>query len=168
MNTSAAAKKLGVSPKTVQRWIKQLDLRIERNDLGHYMFSEQDINLLQNIHEQIQNGVAIKDLTIPEQAKHEDPDIHTSTSGNGHDHERLWAKLKSLELMMYQKADDVVSYQLLQHRQEMEELQARIEELEARIVALEKEKRDEKTVSFEPTGKKRMFRRGFISSIFGL
>ena len=39
MNTNMVASELGVSAKTVQRWVKQLNLPAERNELGHYSFT---------------------------------------------------------------------------------------------------------------------------------
>lgn len=166
MNTQTVARKIGVSPKTIQRWIKQLDLPIERNDLGHYIFSDQDVDLFNHIHEQIQNGVAIKEINVPNELTKETIQ-ESSTSLQPESNDRLWSKIKALELMLYQKADDVVSYQLLQHRKEMEELQNRIEQLELRIAELEQEKSVESFVPLEPARKKRPLRRGIISSFFG-
>ncbi|MCL6573756.1 MAG: helix-turn-helix domain-containing protein, partial [Bacillus sp. (in: Bacteria)] len=39
MNTSEVAKLLGVSSSTVQRWVKQLRLPMEKNDRFHYHFN---------------------------------------------------------------------------------------------------------------------------------
>ena len=50
MNTSEVAKLLGVSSSTIQRWVKQLELPMERNERGHYHFNQEDIDLLKNIH----------------------------------------------------------------------------------------------------------------------
>lgn len=44
MNTNMVASELGVSAKTVQRWVKQLNLPAERNELGHYSFTTEDVN----------------------------------------------------------------------------------------------------------------------------
>ncbi|WP_243387101.1 MerR family transcriptional regulator [Bacillus kexueae] len=169
MNTSTVAQKVGVSPKTVQRWIKQLDIPIERNELGHYQFSSQDVELLIQVHEQIQNGVAIKDLQLPAQPSQTKEEVAPTkdSSNNSYNNDRLLAKIKALELMVYQKADDVVSYQLLQHRKEMEELQNKVEELEAKIKKLESEKKEDPFANLEPAPKKRTIRRGWINSLFG-
>jgi chromosome-anchoring protein RacA len=45
MNTSEVAKLLGVSTSTIQRWVKQLELPMERNERGHYHFSSEDIEI---------------------------------------------------------------------------------------------------------------------------
>jgi len=169
MNSTAVAKKIGVSPKTVQRWIKQLKIPMERNELGHYIFTEEDVQLLQFIHEQIQKGVPIKEISLEIPVK-EKKDVKKS-SILPDETDKIWSKIKEMELMIYQKADDVVSYQLLQHRKEMEELQNRVTQLEEMIKELEKSKvQNEKVVSFdtEKIKKPRPLRKGLISSIFGL
>lgn len=170
MNTTTVAKKIGVSPKTVQRWIKQLKIPMERNELGHYIFTEEDIQLLQFIHEQILKGVPIKDLSHKVPVKKEKSEAKI-TSISTDQTNKIWSKIKEMELMIYQKADDVVSYQLLQHRKEMEELQNRVTQLEETIKELEKKQvQKEKVVSFESEKikKPRPLRKGLISSIFGL
>lgn len=63
MNTSEVAKLLGVSPSTVQRWVKQLGLPMEKNERGHYYFNDVDIDQLKEIHEQLQSGTLIQDIT---------------------------------------------------------------------------------------------------------
>ena len=44
LNTKSVAEMLGISTRTVQRWVKQLNLNMERNDLGHFIFTEENIN----------------------------------------------------------------------------------------------------------------------------
>jgi chromosome-anchoring protein RacA len=51
--------------------------------------------------------------------------------------EKVLLKISELEQRLNGKADDVVSYQLLQHRREIEEFQKEIERLNKRIEALE-------------------------------
>ncbi|MDV7764418.1 MerR family transcriptional regulator, partial [Peribacillus sp. CSMR9] len=41
MNTSAVARLLNVSHSTIQRWVTQLNMEVERNQLGHYQFSDE-------------------------------------------------------------------------------------------------------------------------------
>lgn len=64
MNTSDAAKKLGVSTKTVQRWVKHLQLPASRNELGHYFFTDDDIAVLEDVKEQLKNGTPMQDVTV--------------------------------------------------------------------------------------------------------
>lgn len=49
MNTNMVASELGVSAKTVQRWVKQLNLPAERNELGHYSFTAEDVKVLKSV-----------------------------------------------------------------------------------------------------------------------
>ncbi|MDQ0162627.1 MerR family transcriptional regulator [Aeribacillus alveayuensis] len=169
MNTTTAAKKIGVSPKTVQRWVKQLKLPMVRNELGHYIFAEEDIELLKDIHKQIQNGVSMKDLTVnvPMKKEHGNENLKRFSSD---DTEKIWSKLQELEFMVNQKADDVVSYQLLQHRQEMEELQKRIEQLEMKIMKSEQQKPKQEENVYVLDEKRKQSpkppRKSLISSIF--
>ena len=51
--------------------------------------------------------------------------------------EVLEDKISLLETSLYQKADSVVSYQLLQHRREIEELQEQVSYLTGRLSDLE-------------------------------
>lgn len=136
MNTSAAAKLLGVSPSTIQRWVKQLGLRTERNELGHYLFSEEDINLLKKVQDQLNQGIILQDVTVNGK-KTRKGTVQGETAEPAM--EKIYLKISELEQRLNGKADDVVSYQLLQHRSEIEELQKenarllkRIEFLEAR------------------------------------
>ena len=56
MNTKAVAKLLGTSVSTIQRWVKQLNIEMERNELGHFIFSEENIELLKEVKQQLQQG----------------------------------------------------------------------------------------------------------------
>ena len=76
-------------------------------------------------------------------------------------------RLDRMEEQMQDKANDVVTYQLLQHRREMEEMLERIQKLEA---ALTKEEPIYITPDSKPTyeREKKPKRRKMIFSIFGL
>jgi chromosome-anchoring protein RacA len=128
MNTSEAAKLLGVSASTIQRWIKQLDLPMERNERGHYYFNQEDIILLKNIKDQVQNGVLLQDIAPPQTEKKIRKGT-VKTPENDNTYELLAAKVRELELSMNAKADSVASYQLLQHRSEIEELTTQVADL---------------------------------------
>ncbi|SFA87337.1 MULTISPECIES: MerR family transcriptional regulator [unclassified Bacillus (in: firmicutes)] len=136
MNTNQVAELLGVSSSTVKRWVKQLGLQMERNERGHYSFTNDDLETLKKIHEQIQNGAILQEITeIPVKKKRvavvkrssSVPMIDTTIIG----------KLNELETRINQKADSVASYQLLQHRSDIEELQAQVEMLTAKLEILE-------------------------------
>ncbi|RDU35741.1 chromosome segregation protein [Neobacillus piezotolerans] len=129
MNSSEVAKLLGVSTSTVQRWVKQLNLPMERNERGHYTFNEEDIALLENIRDQIQKGALLQDVApvaVKESRK------GTVKVAEMHpDMEKVLLMFADLERRMDGKADSVAAYQLLQHRKEIEELQAQVAALAA-------------------------------------
>lgn len=137
MNTSTVSKLLGVSSSTIKRWIKHLELNMERNDQGHYLFSDEDIELLKNIQEQLCNGLLLQDIEVSEGKIRKGTkkiQEHSSETGN----EKLLAKVEEIEKRLDNKADGVTSYQLLQHRREIEELQQEVKMLHERLNALEK------------------------------
>jgi chromosome-anchoring protein RacA len=168
MNTNAVAKLLGVSQSTVQRWVKQLNLKMERNDLGHYVFTDEDIELLKQVHEQLKNGALLQDLAIT--AKKARKGI-AKTSDSSYVNEELFNKIKDLERKLDDKADSVVSYQLLQHRREIEELQNEIKRLHEHIELLEEnqseKKKSENLLVFDQAGQKKKQRKKLISMLFG-
>ncbi|WML48042.1 MerR family transcriptional regulator [Neobacillus sp. PS3-34] len=135
MNTTDVAKLLGVSSSTVQRWIKQLELPMERNDRGHYSFTREDIVMLKTIQEQVQNGTLLQELAAAKEKKPRTAIIKRQESDPRL--EKLLFKVGELDRRLNEKADSVASYQLLQHRREIEELQSVVKQLTERIEKLE-------------------------------
>ncbi|CAH0346816.1 MerR family transcriptional regulator [Bacillus sp. CECT 9360] len=140
MNTGTVAKLLGVSPSTIKRWIKELHLDMERNDLGHYLFSERDIELLKQIQEQLFSGMVLQDIAVTEKKIRKG----TLKSHNNSDPaiEKLVFNVNELERRLNNKADGVAFYQILQHRSEIEELQQEVQRLHERLDALEDKQRE--------------------------
>ncbi|MBA2871350.1 chromosome-anchoring protein RacA [Anoxybacillus calidus] len=142
LKTSSVAKRLGVSPKTVQRWIKKYNIPCPRNEAGHYVFDAETITLLEQI--KFEQGAALEeesDMDIETTAKETlYPDDIFETHVKPHI-EEMTARLQSVERKLEQKADDVVSFQVLQHRKEIDELVEHIQKLESRIVQLEQANR---------------------------
>jgi chromosome-anchoring protein RacA len=135
MNTAEVSKLLGVSQSTIQRWVKQLELPMERNERGHYHFNAEDIEILKTIQDQVQNGTLLQEIAA---AKEKKPRIalvkkpETDTNMN-----RIFGKINDLERRLNEKADSVTSYQLLLHRREIEDLQEEIKHLTEKISFLE-------------------------------
>lgn len=165
MNTADAANELGVSTKTVQRWVKQLQLPASRNELGHYFFTKDDIAILKEVKEQLKNGTPMQDVTVKrpkktflikknEMVQTEEPApplnerleerLQRFLEHEQLERELLQKKIAELERKLEQKADDVVSYQLLQQRRELEEERQQIKHLEQKISELESMNRHEK------------------------
>jgi chromosome-anchoring protein RacA len=169
LNTRSVAALLGISTSTVQRWVKQLNLEMERNELGHFIFSEEDIELLKQVKNQLHEGILLQDITL---AKHKRTgiakNVHTET-----DVDELADKIQHIETSLNEKADSVVSYQLLQHRHEIEELQKQITLLTERVSQMEGllKKESEIAVINEKNGNKEKKssrkKKNFFQMIFG-
>jgi chromosome-anchoring protein RacA len=172
MNTSEVAKLLGVSTSTIQRWVKQLELPMERNERGHYHFSSEDIEVLQKIHEQLQNGTLIQEIAPIKEKK--SPRKGAVKAVEDEAIEKLITKVKEIEIDINSKADAVVSYQLLQHRREIEDLQAQVNELTGQLENIQKllinlniSSQPEKPIVFDSSKGERK-KKNIVSSLFGL
>ncbi|KEK24056.1 chromosome segregation protein [Bacillus gaemokensis] len=155
--TPIIAKKLGVSPKAVVRIAQQLNLTIEKNKYGHYIFTQDDLKQMLEYHRS-----HIDQATVSTPQTKSSPDFEQFVAQLN----TLTHRLDRMEEQMLDKANDVVTYQLLQHRREMEEMLDRIQKLEA---ALEKKEPVYITPDSKPTYKreKKPKRRKMILSIFG-
>ena len=137
LNTKSVAEMLGISTRTVQRWVKQLNLNMARNDLGHFIFTEENIEQLKQVKKQLDEGILLQDITL-EKSKRSGIVKNSQPEKNKEEiQEVLEDKISLLETSLYQKADSVVSYQLLQHRREIEELQEQVSYLTERLSDLE-------------------------------
>jgi chromosome-anchoring protein RacA len=172
MNTSEVAKLLGVSSSTIQRWVKQLELPMEKNERGHYHFSSEDIEQLKEIHEKLQAGTLLHEISPLSEKKSIRKGI-VKTVENDQAMEKLFAKVKELELSLHAKADSVASYQLLQHRREIEELQEQVKNLSHQMEQFQSQLNEltsplptEKPLVFDQTKAKRK-KKNFMSSLLG-
>ncbi|WP_419886929.1 MerR family transcriptional regulator [Neobacillus niacini] len=171
MNTNQVAKLLGVSASTIQRWVKQLELPMERNERGHYHFNNEDIQLLKNIQTQIQNGTLLQEITPVQEKKVRKGTVKAMESNA--ELERLYSIVSELEAKVNSKADSVASYQLLQHRREIEELQSQVVDLTKQVKSLELQLHEIKKITLPekplPLDKGNLNRKKktFVSSLFG-
>lgn len=170
MNTNEAAKILGVSASTIQRWVKQLELPMDKNDRGHYIFNEQDLELLREIQDQIQNGLLLHEIAATKEKRVRKGAI--KQENNEQQIGKLISIINDLEVKVNAKADSVASYQLLQHRQEIEDLQSQVQSLLNRITVLENEKKpvtvsDKPIVLDQPTKPRKLRKKNIMSSFFG-
>ncbi|MEH7379422.1 MerR family transcriptional regulator [Bacillus sp. JJ1533] len=148
MNTARLAKKLGVSTKTVRKWIKNFNIPCEKNEYGHYVFEESDLPLFEEIRNQVKSGVPFDkiELAPPEPRKGTVRKMVQASDKTLSDKlNTIMERIKENERRIEEKASDVVSYQLLQHRKEIDELQKRMQKLEAYIEQLEREKEELQT-----------------------
>jgi chromosome-anchoring protein RacA len=172
MNTSEVAKLLGVSASTIQRWVKQLELPMERNERGHYHFNQEDIDLLRNIQSQIQNGTLLQEIAPIQEKKPRRGTVKSAPESNA-ELERLYTIVNELEAKVNSKADSVASYQLLQHRREIEDLQNQVNILTKQAESLQSELYEIKEAAFPDRaialekGKVNRKRKNFVSTLFG-
>ncbi|RLQ93797.1 MerR family transcriptional regulator [Falsibacillus albus] len=169
MNTGQVAKQLGVSPSTVQRWVKQLELDMERNELGHFWFTDEDLEIFKDIHQQLHSGIGIQDVKVPGK-KARVGKVKSSDPKSIDD--KLLERIEELEKRLDQKADAVVSYQLLTHRREIEDLEKEVANLTKKIEMLEKNKEEQASMNHplvfdQKKKKKRPLKKNIISMFFG-
>ncbi|RSD25467.1 MerR family transcriptional regulator [Mesobacillus subterraneus] len=172
MNTNAVAKLLGVSPSTIQRWVKQANLQMERTELGHYQYSDESIGILRDIQEQLNNGILLQDLKIKGRKTRKATATTVVPDGTL---DKISSRLDEMEKKLAGKADEVVSYQLLQHRREIEDLQNEITRLNEIISSMQEaaaQKEKELIKKDEPSlpavaSLRKFKKRNMISSFFG-
>ena len=164
MNTKSVAELLDISTSTVLRWVKQLNLDMERNEQGHFIFSEEKIDILKDVKQQLQSGILLHDISIDKTkrigvTKTVSPELNRS---------QLEERVNQMETSLNQKADSVVSYQLLQHRREIDDLQEQVSFLINRLAEMEevliKQKEVAVTVEEELIPRKK---KNFFKAIFG-
>jgi chromosome-anchoring protein RacA len=170
LNTGEVAKLLGVSISTIQRWVKQLGLPMEKNERGHYLFKEEDIELIKQIHHKIQQGVLLQDIAPLYEKKARKGALKDTK--NDQAIEMLSTKMAEMETRLNEKADSVTSYQLIQHRREIEDLQNQIKNLINRIATLENQLKpqpsNEKAPVLDQVDKGRKAKKkNFVSGLFG-
>lgn len=128
MNTNEVAKKLNVSKSTIQRWVAQVKLDIDKTPHGYYRFNEADVETLKLIQEQVNNGLPLQKVSVPPKSRKGVISIPSN---------QVLKRIEQIERKLASKADEVVSYQLLQHRSEMEEMRKLINQLQNRVETLE-------------------------------
>ena len=77
MKTRVVSKKLGVHPTTVQRWVKFFDLDTRKNEHGHYLYTDNDLALFQEIKQQLENGLALSEISLPSREKTKQEDLQS-------------------------------------------------------------------------------------------
>jgi chromosome-anchoring protein RacA len=176
--TPMIAEKMGVSPKVVIRIVQQLNLEIKKNKFGHYVFNEEDVQKIMANYSSCQETAATTSPSQEPEASSSTPQHRSikkqesSSSTSEHFHvlkkqmDDMEYRLLQNEERLRQKADSVVQYQLLQHRNDIEELQKKVESLEVALEQLETRKQPLAVVpDYSATKPKR---RSIIFSIFGL
>ncbi|MCT8138938.1 chromosome-anchoring protein RacA [Anaerobacillus sp. CMMVII] len=142
LKTKEVSEELGVNPTTVQRWIKYFDIPCKTNELGHYLIAEQELNTLQNIKERLNRGFTMKEIrekNDPVQVVKEKKEKMIATNILEDKLEQLMIHIEQLERKLSVKADEVVEYQVLQHRNELDNLFTMITKIDERMNRIEQQ-----------------------------
>ncbi len=138
LKTREAAERLGVSQTTIKRWAAHYPASFRKDPLGHYVFSQREFALLQHIQSEIERGHTLEQITLPgASASVDKPADSPSSPTIGADQRELLLRIFEVERSLDQKADEVVSAQVRQHRAELEELRRTVVQLAAAIETLE-------------------------------
>ncbi|KRE49004.1 MerR family transcriptional regulator [Paenibacillus sp. Soil522] len=138
LKTKDAADLLSVSQTTIKRWASTFPNFFQKDRFGHYTFSEQEIDLLIHIKDRIDQGETLNGITLmtdkqpPLPLQAETP-LHTLDPSM----EEMLNRIEHIERSIDQKADEVVSVQLLQQREELAELRQMIKQLAASIETIQ-------------------------------
>ncbi|MBH0174344.1 MerR family transcriptional regulator [Fictibacillus sp. 23RED33] len=159
MKTKTVSEELGVNPTTVQRWVRHFNIQCDKNEHGHYLFKQDDIDQLKEIKAQLDNGLLMSDIQV--QSMHSTEQSMELPTQFEDKFNRLNKAIEALEKKVEEKADGVVSYQMLQHATELEELIKKMENMEARLqdleVALLKQDYPEERLYIKEKSKKNWF-----------
>ncbi|WP_219835098.1 MerR family transcriptional regulator [Paenibacillus sp. R14(2021)] len=134
-----AAASLNVSQTTVKRWASHYPDIFRKDRFGHYIFNERDMKLLAFIKTAIEQGETMEQIKLPsepaEKPRLQDAFLETAASAEllRPAEDDMLTRILHMERRLDQKADEVVSAQILQHREELEELRRMIDQLSAAI-----------------------------------
>ncbi|MNO42915.1 Chromosome-anchoring protein RacA [compost metagenome] len=135
LKTKDAAELLSVSQTTIKRWAAMFPDCFPKDRFGHYIFSEQQISLLTHIKDCINHGEPLEgiQLTVSNEnqisTSPQDP-LHPTDAEPMQD---ILSRIHYIERTLDQKADEVVMIQLLQQREELEDLRIMIKQLAATL-----------------------------------
>lgn len=141
--TKAVSDELGVNPTTVQRWIKYFNIPCETNDQGHYLIAPNEIKFLKKIKKLLNEGLTMKEIydaenineNNSEKSRRREEMLVASVFEEKLD--QLMIYIEQLERKLSQSADEVVEYQVLQHRSELDQLFTMITKIDERMGKME-------------------------------
>ncbi|WP_410512874.1 hypothetical protein PaeBR_23515 [Paenibacillus sp. BR2-3] len=139
LKTKDAADLLSVSQTTIKRWAFNFPNFFQKDRFGHYIFSEQEIGLLIHIKDRIDHGETLERINLvtnkqpPEPLQDKSP-LHTHDKSI----KDMVYRIDYIERSLNQKADEIVSIQLLQQREELEDLRQMIKQLAASLETIQK------------------------------
>ncbi|OIJ15805.1 hypothetical protein BKP35_02095 [Anaerobacillus arseniciselenatis] len=141
--TKAVSDQLGVNPTTIQRWIKYFNIPCQTNEQGHYLIAEKEIGLLKSIKDQLNDGLTMKEIlekdTNFQMLKKDVLPKKEMIRADVFEQklEQLMIHIEQLERKLSVKADEVVEYQVLQHRSELDSLFSMVSKIDERMRKME-------------------------------
>lgn len=121
LKTSQVAEALNISSKTVLSIAKKIHIQPKKNDFGHYLFSEEDVLRMSEYVPQSSRSLEKKPTTSSKQE------------------ESLIERIDELERELRDTNYETIQYQLLIHRQEIEELITLNKQLKEQLEEVQKE-----------------------------
>ncbi|MHA6531688.1 hypothetical protein [Paenibacillus sp. BAC0078] len=132
LKTKDAAELLSVSQTTIKRWAAMFPNSFPKDRFGHYIFSKHEISLLESIKDRITHGEALESIHLTPVNDGQQPKLlQESRVSYTQDKpmEDMLSRINDIERSLDHKADEVVSFQLLQQREELEDLRQMIKQL---------------------------------------
>ncbi|MFC0559931.1 chromosome-anchoring protein RacA [Halalkalibacter alkalisediminis] len=143
LKTKEVSEVLGVNPTTVQRWAKYFGLVCETNEHGHFLFTQEHVETMREVQIQLQQGKKMKEIQLGMGLNQmEKNELNIKTATYEEKLEEVITRVGELDRKLSQKADEVVSYQLLKHRSELEDMMKMIKNLEGRLNKIENRMQD--------------------------
>ncbi|SDH06204.1 chromosome-anchoring protein RacA [Alteribacillus persepolensis] len=142
--TKDVANTFHVTTGTVLKWVKKHDIPFSVNQYGHYCFEEKHLSLFEDIKNQNQKHYT------PQAERKETVSAQQLTDKMA----GLEEKIKIVERMVSNKADDIVSFQLREHRKEVQDINKRLRKIEERLYKIEETSKGWKEEAAGSTGKK--------------
>ena len=170
LKTHEVAKELGMAPRTVRKWVQKYEIPCRKNDYGHYVYDEEALARLETLKAsgEVAGALDVAYDTDINEGQIENMSVRNE-GGKALERrlENLTERVSRTERMVQQKADEVVSYQLLQQRKEIEELTKKVERLEMMLEQIQTpvKKMEPPLIFDQPPQQKR---RNVFRSIFGL
>ncbi|WP_019914677.1 MerR family transcriptional regulator [Paenibacillus sp. HW567] len=174
LKTKDAAELLSVSQTTIKRWAAMFPDFFPKDRFGHYIFTEQEISLLESIKDRITHGEALERIHLnpadggPPKSLQEKPLPPTQEQPL----EDMLSRIKDIERSLDHKADEVVSFQLLQQREELEDLRQMIKQLAVSLETIQNSQSPSPYAELHPVAAVKLTtpprKRGLLRSFFSL
>lgn len=173
LKTKDAAELLSVSQTTIKRWAAMFPDFFPKDRFGHYTFSEREISLLEMIKDRITHGEALERIHLnpvidvqPPKSLQEKPLQHTQDKPL----EDMLSRIHDIERSLDHKADEVVSFQLLQQREELEDLRQMIRQLAVSLETIQNGQSPSPSAELHPVAAVKLMapprKRGLLRSFF--